>query len=99
MELAFDFFSPEHFLDLPLAQDKKVNIFIKRDDLMHPYISGNKWRKLKYLLIKAKSEQKNHLVTFGGAWSNHLLATACAAAQFKFTSTAYVRGEVVNNPV
>ena len=65
--------------------------------MIHPFISGNKWRKLKYNLLKAKAEGKNHLVTFGGAWSNHLLATACAAARFGFKSTAFVRGEDVQN--
>lgn len=99
MDLNFDFFSPEQVLNLPLAEQKGINISIKRDDLIHPYISGNKWRKLKYSLLKAQNESKNHLVTFGGAWSNHILATACAAAQFKFSSTAYIRGEEVQNPV
>lgn len=65
--------------------------------MIHPFISGNKWRKLKYNLLKAKEEGKNHLVTFGGAWSNHLTATACAAAKFGFKSTAFVRGEDVQN--
>ncbi|MEO6850830.1 MAG: pyridoxal-phosphate dependent enzyme, partial [Mucilaginibacter sp.] len=59
--------------------------------------SGNKWRKLKYLLQQAKAENKTHLVTFGGAYSNHLLATAAAAAKFGFQSTGFVRGEEVNN--
>lgn len=99
MEFNFDFFSPEQTLILPLSAEKGINISIKRDDMIHPYISGNKWRKLKYLLIKANEENKDHLVTFGGAWSNHILATAAAAAKFKFKSTAYIRGESVGNPV
>lgn len=99
MEISFDFFSPEQILDHPLSKVKKVEVSIKRDDMIHPFISGNKWRKLKYILLKARGEQKNHLVTFGGAWSNHLLATACAAAQFQFQCTGYVRGEQVENPV
>ena len=99
MDLNCDFFSPEQILDFSLAESKGVKVSIKRDDLIHPYISGNKWRKLKHVLLKAKKEDKTHLVSFGGAWSNHLLATACAAAQFKFSSTAYVRGEEVANPV
>lgn len=99
MEFNFDFFSPEQTLTLPLSEEKEIKISIKRDDMIHPYISGNKWRKLKYLLIKARDESKDHLVTFGGAWSNHILATAAAAAQFKFKSTAYIRGDKVDNPV
>ncbi|MCX2574640.1 1-aminocyclopropane-1-carboxylate deaminase/D-cysteine desulfhydrase [Pedobacter sandarakinus] len=73
------------------------NLFVKRDDLIDPYISGNKWRKLKYLLQDANRQNKNHLVTFGGAYSNHLVATAAAAAKFGYKATAFVRGEVVKN--
>jgi len=73
------------------------NLYVKRDDIIDPYISGNKWRKLKYILQKAKAEQKNHLVTFGGAYSNHLVATAAAAARSRLQATAFVRGEEVNN--
>jgi len=73
------------------------NLFVKRDDLIDPYISGNKWRKLKFILERAKFEGKNHLVTFGGAYSNHLVATAAAAARFGFKSSAFVRGEAVKN--
>lgn len=72
-------------------------LWIKRDDLIDPYISGNKWRKLKYLLSKAQTENKHHLVTFGGAYSNHLLATAAAASRAGLKSTAFVRGETVKN--
>ncbi|MCX2429156.1 1-aminocyclopropane-1-carboxylate deaminase/D-cysteine desulfhydrase [Pedobacter sp. GR22-10] len=73
------------------------NLYVKRDDLIDPYISGNKWRKLKYILEKAKAERKNHLVTFGGAYSNHLVATAAAAARSGLQATAFVRGEEVKN--
>jgi 1-aminocyclopropane-1-carboxylate deaminase len=66
--------------------------------MIHPFISGNKWRKLKYILQEAVALQKQHLVTFGGAHSNHLLATACAAAKFGFSSTGIVRGEPVESP-
>lgn len=74
-----------------------LDVFIKRDDLIHPLISGNKWRKLKYVLRQAQQQNKNHLVTFGGAYSNHLLATAAAAARFGFKATGIVRGEDVQN--
>jgi len=99
MEFNLDFFSPEQALISSLGEEKGIKISIKRDDMIHPYISGNKWRKLKYLLIKARDENKDHLVTFGGTWSNHILATAAAAAQFKFKSTAYIRGDKVDNPI
>jgi 1-aminocyclopropane-1-carboxylate deaminase len=80
-----------------LFDEQGLTVFIKRDDLIHPIISGNKWRKLKYILKKAQSQNKNHLVTFGGAYSNHLLATAAAGAKFGFRTTGIVRGEVVEN--
>lgn len=95
----FDFFSPIEELHAPLYQEKGVRVYIKRDDLIHPYISGNKWRKLKYPLQAAHKQNKTLLVTFGGAWSNHLLATACAGAQFNFQTYGFVRGEEINNPV
>lgn len=74
-----------------------VKLYFKRDDLIHPFISGNKWRKLKYNLIEAENLGKNHLVTFGGAFSNHILATAAAGAKFNFKTTAFIRGEEANN--
>lgn len=97
---SFSFYSPETQITLPDWQQKQVHVTIKRDDLIHPFISGNKWRKLKYHLDDAHKQQKRHLVTFGGAWSNHLIATACAGAQFKFRTSAFVRADVgINNPV
>jgi 1-aminocyclopropane-1-carboxylate deaminase len=85
--------SPLEKLDHPLLSQ----LWVKRDDLIDPYISGNKWRKLKYLLAAAQSQGKNHLVTFGGAYSNHLVATSSAAARAGLKSTAFVRGEQVSN--
>lgn len=73
------------------------NLFVKRDDVIDPFISGNKWRKLKYLLSEARKQKRSHLVTFGGAYSNHLVATAAAAAKGGFKCTAFVRGETVSN--
>ncbi len=72
-------------------------LWVKRDDMIDPYISGNKWRKLKYTLEEATEKKKSHLVTFGGAYSNHLVATAAAAARFNFKATAFVRGDQVEN--
>lgn len=95
----FDFHSPEEEILLPFYQEHGIRVFVKRDDLIHPYISGNKWRKLKYPLEQAKREKKTKLVTFGGAWSNHLLATACAGAKFGFKTHGFVRGEAVTNPL
>jgi 1-aminocyclopropane-1-carboxylate deaminase len=97
MNISLDIYSPVQQVANELFVQKGVEVFIKRDDMIHPIISGNKWRKLKYVLQKAKDLGKNHLVTFGGAYSNHLLATAAAAARFGFKCTGFVRGEEVQN--
>ncbi len=97
MNIDFEIFSPVHQIQDKLFDEHGLKVFIKRDDMIHPIISGNKWRKLKYLLKQAQTENKTHLVTFGGAYSNHLLATAASAAKFGFKSTGFVRGEEVNN--
>jgi len=90
-------YSPIHSVRLEQLTAHNVQLDIKRDDLIHPFISGNKWRKLKYILQQAKQENKNVLVTFGGAYSNHLLATATAGAIFGLKTIGIVRGEPVNN--
>jgi 1-aminocyclopropane-1-carboxylate deaminase len=97
MKIDLEIFSPVHQIDDQLFDEAGIKVFLKRDDLIHPFISGNKWRKLKYPLLNAKEQRKTHLVTFGGAYSNHLLATAAAAAKFGFRSTGFVRGEEVEN--
>ena len=99
MDIELDFLSPIHQIKNKIFDEAEINVFVKRDDLIHPLISGNKWRKLKYILKKAVAENKTHLVTFGGAYSNHLLATSAAAAQFGLKSTGIVRGEMVNNDI
>jgi len=88
-----DLYSPLQKLQHPILSE----FWIKRDDLIDPYISGNKWRKLKYILQDANKKGKTHLVTFGGAYSNHLVATAAAAARSGLKSTAFIRGEEVIN--
>ncbi len=77
--------------------DPFTNLFVKRDDLIDPFVSGNKWRKLKYILASAEKLNKKHLVTFGGGYSNHLVAISAAAAKAKLSCTAFVRGEPVTN--
>ncbi len=88
-----EIFSPVHQISFQSLNQ----VYVKRDDLIDPYISGNKWRKLKYILQDVKEKGKTHLVTFGGAYSNHLVATAAAAARNKLKATAFVRGEQVEN--
>ncbi len=80
-------------VNLPILKEKKVSLFIKREDKIHPLISGNKYRKLKYNIKKAKIAQYKTLLTFGGAFSNHILATACAAHENGLKSVGIIRGE------
>ena len=70
-----------------------VTLCIKRLDLVHPQISGNKFFKLKYNLMEAKKQGLQQLLTFGGAFSNHIAATAYAAQRFGFQSVGIIRGE------
>ena len=66
---------------------------VLRLDQIHPIVSGNKWFKLKYYLERAKREEKKMLVSFGGAFSNHLIALAEASRLYGFSSKAFIRGE------
>ena len=72
-----------------------ISLFIKRDDLIHPQISGNKWRKLKYNLSQAKKEGCNTILTFGGAYSNHIAATAAAGFKEGILTYGIIRGEEI----
>ena len=71
----------------------KVSLYVRREDLIHPFVSGNKFRKLKYNLLQAKKEGKTKLLTFGGAFSNHIAAVAAAGKEFGFETVGIVRGE------
>jgi 1-aminocyclopropane-1-carboxylate deaminase len=91
--------SPLERLSHPVPEAFGLEIYIKRDDLIHPVISGNKWRKLKYNLISAELMQAERLITFGGAFSNHLAAVAGASEMLGLKSTGIIRGEIdTNNP-
>ena len=72
---------------------KNVELYIKRDDLIHPEVSGNKWRKLKFNVEQALFKGKDRIITFGGAHSNHIAATAKAAEIFGLESIGIIRGE------
>ena len=76
-----------------LLLEKKIRLFILREDLIHPHISGNKWRKLYYNIDAAKQNELNRLITFGGAYSNHIAATAAAGKEFGFKTLGFIRGE------
>ncbi|MFM5158467.1 1-aminocyclopropane-1-carboxylate deaminase/D-cysteine desulfhydrase [Aeromonas veronii] len=85
--------SPLQRLHHPLLTRYDVELWCKRDDLIHPAISGNKWRKLKYHLLHAREHGKRHLLSFGGAYSNHIHALAAAGYQTGLRTTGIIRGE------
>lgn len=76
-----------------------ITLYIKREDELHPLISGNKYRKLKYNLAQARQEQKTTLLTFGGAFSNHILAVAAAGKEYGFQTIGVIRGEELEDKV
>lgn len=80
-----------------------IRLAVKREDLLHPHISGNKFRKLKYNILQAKTDGKTCLLTFGGAFSNHIAATAAAGKEYGFNTIGIIRGEeladkIIENP-
>lgn len=85
--------SPLQPITHPLFAHYQVKVSIKRDDQIHPIISGNKWRKLYYNLAHAKTKQLKGIVSFGGCYSNHLHALAYACQQQQLEAIAIVRGE------
>lgn len=85
----------EHFY-LPHANKHEVELFVKRDDLIDPFISGNKLRKLEGNLKAAKKAGAQQFLTFGGAYSNHLLASAAASQELNFPVAGWVRGDELN---
>lgn len=77
-----------------------VEVAIKREDLIHPFVSGNKWRKLKYNLKNAIENGESTLLTFGGAYSNHIYAVAAAAEELGLQSIGIIRGdELASKPL
>lgn len=88
--------TPLEKIEAELFTEKGVEVWVKRDDLTHAFISGNKFRKLKYNLYEAVKQGKKRLLTFGGAYSNHLSAFAFTCGEFGFAGKAVVRGEELN---
>ncbi|AFL81170.1 1-aminocyclopropane-1-carboxylate deaminase [Aequorivita sublithincola DSM 14238] len=86
-------------IDLSLFYCHGYSLFIQREDLLHPFVSGNKFRKLKYNLIEARKQKQNTLLTFGGAFSNHIAAVAAAGKEFGFKTIGIIRGEELINKV
>jgi 1-aminocyclopropane-1-carboxylate deaminase len=83
-------------VELPFLNRKGIELFVKRDDLIDDFVSGNKWRKLKYNLALAKANNSAGVLTFGGAYSNHLLATVAACEKMGVPAIGIVRGEELN---
>jgi len=77
----------------PFLQNKNVQLDVLRLDKIHPVISGNKWFKLKYHLDNFNAGNYKGMITFGGAWSNHIVAVACACYLQKIKCTGIIRGE------
>ncbi len=80
-------------VQLPILSEKRISLHIKREDQIHPFVSGNKFRKLKYNIIEAKRVKATKLITFGGAFSNHIAATAYAGKENGFKTIGVIRGE------
>lgn len=91
--------SPTQKISHPLLGEKGIELFLKRDDLIHDVVSGNKWRKLKYSLEKLLRDsdirQNNTILTFGGAFSNHIVATAFVCKEYGIKSIGVIRGPSV----
>lgn len=86
-------------IKLPKIADLNVKLSILREDLIHSEISGNKYRKLKYNLIEAEKLGFKKLLTFGGAFSNHIAATAAAGKLYGFETIGIIRGEELENKI
>ena len=84
---------------IPFQFPNEITLNIKREDLIHPFISGNKFRKLKYNLLKANEEKKTKLLTFGGAFSNHIAAVAYAGKENNFETIGIIRGDELESQI
>ena len=77
----------------PVLVEHEIQLYMKREDLLHPVISGNKWRKLKYNLLHAITTGHQHIISMGGAYSNHLHALAYIGHKLSLKTTGLIRGE------
>ena len=92
--------SPVSIIESPLLEKNGIELSFKRDDLIHQHVSGNKWRKLAPQLKAAIEEGKNTILTYGGAFSNHIYATAAACNLIGLKSIGIIRGRYfdLDNP-
>jgi 1-aminocyclopropane-1-carboxylate deaminase len=96
-----EFKSVNQFINIQFPNE--ITLHIKREDLVHPFVSGNKFRKLKYNLLQAKAERKTKILTFGGAFSNHIAAVAYAGMENDLETIGIIRGDelvskILDNP-
>ena len=84
---------------MTISFPNSITVSIKREDLIHPFVSGNKFRKLKYNLLQAKAENKNTLLTFGGAYSNHIAAVAFAGKENGYQTIGIIRGDELESKI
>ena len=84
---------------LSILFPNSISVHMKREDLIHPFVSGNKFRKLKYNLLQAKTENQHTLLSFGGAFSNHIAAVAFAGKEQNFKTIGIIRGEELRNKI
>ena len=84
---------------IPIDLPKAISLHIKREDLIHPFVSGNKFRKLKYNLLRAKTENKDTILTFGGAFSNHIAAVAFAGKEQGYKTIGIIRGDELRDKI
>ncbi|MFT4738951.1 MAG: 1-aminocyclopropane-1-carboxylate deaminase [Cyclobacteriaceae bacterium] len=89
--------TPTQLLDSPFLAAKGVRVLVKRDDLTHKTVMGNKWRKLKYNLQFAIDSSATGIATYGGAFSNHIAATAAACNLAGLQSVGIIRGDELNS--
>src|SRR4051794_35466733 len=82
--------SPLQVIDDDRLARRGVRLYLKRDDLIHSDVPGNKWRKLKYNLQRAFDEGHRRILTFGGAYSNHIRATAAAGYYYGFSTIGVI---------
>jgi len=82
-----------------LPKEKEVELYVKREDKIHPFVSGNKYRKLKYNILEAEKSGKKNLLTFGGAYSNHIAAVASAGQISGFKTIGVIRGDELASKV
>ena len=88
--------SPLQLFQIPMLPDSDTNVWIKRDDMLSPF-PGNKGRKLKYHIEAMRKLGTNRFYTFGGPFSNHLVAASTLCKRYGMEGTGYVRGSIEDN--